>query len=226
MVRGGFTFIELVIAIVIMAIALMSVPLMLSQVNKSNSFVINQEAILAGATRIGDILTYPWDDKNVNSKSAAKILDVTNGDSELNRYPDNSSNRRVGNFKANYRRKFDTNITYASPIGRTGDKNSSAFDDMDDFNGTIQRISSLLPSGDYIKDINITTIVKYIKDTAIYSSSPVLNFDLNTSSASPTTNIKLVEVTVTDNMTHNKVVKLRAFSTNIGSYELLYRTFP
>jgi len=93
MVRKGFTFIELVVAIVVIGIALMSVPLLLSQASKSDEFSLNQEAVLAGSTKIGNILTFPWDDKLVNSLSVKHILDVTHGDSELNRYPNNTSSR-------------------------------------------------------------------------------------------------------------------------------------
>ena len=225
--RDGFTFIELVVAIVVIGIALMSVPLMLSQASKSDEFSLNQEAILAGATKIGNILTFPWDDKLANSLNVKHILDVTNGDSELNRYPNNNSTRRIGNFKTNFRRKFDSNITYASStLGRTGDQNASVYNDIDDFNGITETISSG-GVGDYIKDFNLTTTVKYISDTATYSSSPILNIgDINTSLATPSTNLKMVAVKVYDNTNNETITTLRAFSANIGSYELLYRTFP
>lgn len=227
MVRKGFTFIELVVAIVVIGIALMSVPLLLSQASKSDEFSLNQEAILAGATKIGNILTFPWDDKLVSSLSVKHILDVTNGDSELDRYPDNNSSRRIGNFKANFRRKFDANITYASAtLGNSTDTNTTAYNDIDDFNNVTQSISSG-GVGDYIKDFNLTTIVKYIDDNATYSSSPTLNLgDISTASATPSTNLKMVEVTVKDTTNNEVITTLRAFSANIGSYELLYRTFP
>jgi len=225
-VRKGFTFIELVVAIVVIGIAMMSIPLMLSQATRSNEFSINQEVILASSTKIGNILSFPWDDKLVGIVSAKPILDVTKGDSELNRFPNQSSTRRIGNFKANYRRKFDSNITYASSVlGQTNDNNASAFNDMDDFNGTTTQISSG-GNGDYIKGFTLTTTVNYISDKAIYSSSPTLNFDLNTTSITDnnTTNIKMVEVKATD-ANGNTITTLRAFSTNIGSYELIYRIF-
>ena len=224
--RKGFTFIELVVAIVVIAIALMSVPLLLSQASRTNAFNLNQEAVLAGATKIGNILTFPWDDKLVGQQNVKYILDVTNGDSELDRYPNTSSTRRIGNFKANYRRKFDTNQTFASiTLGRTGDANSTAFNDIDDFNGTVSRINGD-GTGDYVKDINISTTVKYISDDSNYSSSPILNFSLDINSTSPSTNIKLIEVKVNDNTNNQEITTLRAFSANIGSYELLYRIFP
>jgi len=227
MVRKGFTIIELIVAIVVIGIALMSVPLLLSQASKSDEFSLNQEAILAGSTKIGDILTYPWDDKLVSETNVKHILDVTNGDSELDRYPDNNHTRRKGNFKTNFRRKFDANTTYASTtLGRIGDTNTTAYNDIDDFNGNSEIINGG-GTGDYLMDLNLTTKVFYISDDANYSSSPTLNFgDLNTSLATPTTNLKMIEVKVANKANHQTITTLRAFSANIGSYELLYRTFP
>ncbi len=224
--KQGFTLIELIVAIIVIGIAMMSVPLLLSQSSRSNEFSLDQEAILAASTKIGNILSYPWDDKLVSEVDVKHILDVTHGDSELNRSPDNNSTRRIGNFKANYRRKFNTNLTYASVVlGKTGDTNTTAYNDMDDFNGTSDIINGS-GSGDYLMDLNLTTQVFYISDNAAYSSSPTLNFgDLNISAVTPTTNLKMVQVKVV-NLTNNQdITTLRAFSANIGSYELLYRTF-
>jgi len=221
MVKKGFTLVELVIAIVVMGIALMSIPLMLSQANKSDEFSINQEAILAGTTKVTDILTYPWNE--TNSSTVQYIFDVTNGDSDLNR-SQSDHNRRIGNFKAKYRRKFYNQITEANAT--LGHDKGNEFDDIDDFNGISETISSG-GTGDYLMDLNLSTRVVYISDNANYSSSPILNLgDLNISPTTPTTNLKMIEVTVTDNRTKETITTLRAFSANIGSYELLYRTFP
>ncbi len=219
--RKGFTLIELIVAIVVISIALMSVPLLLSQANKSNEFNINQEAILAGATKIGDILTYPWNESNASQ--TLQVFDVTQGDNNLSRYPDNTSTRRIGHFKENYRRKFYSQITQASLI--LGHENTNDFDDIDDFNGITESITNG-GVGDYIKDFNITTTVKYIDDNATYSSSPLLNMNINTIGVTPSTNLKMVEVKVVDTTNNEHITTLRAFSANIGSYELLYRTFP
>jgi len=219
MVKKGFTFIELVVAIVVIGIALMSVPLMLSQASKSNEFSINQEAILAGATKIGDILTYPWNE--TNSSTIQYIFDVK-GDSDLNRSK-NDNNRRIGNFKAKYRRKFYNQITEANAT--LGHDKGNEYDDIDDFNGVSEIINGS-GTGDYLMDLNLSTKVFYISDDANYSSSPTLNFDLNISSVTHTTNLKMIEVKVYNNTNHELITTLRAFSANIGSYELLYRTFP
>ena len=219
MVKKAFTLIELVVAIVVIGIAMMSVPLLLSQASKSNEFNINQEAILAGVTKISSILTYPWNE--TNSSGILQVFDVTNGDSNLSRYPDNNSTRRIGHFKEKYRRKFYDNITEANST--LGHDKGNEFDDIDDFNGEHFSVQNG-GTGDYLKELNLSVGVYYISDNANYSQNP-LNFPLSISSTVPTTNIKMVEVNVTDK-DHHLITTLKAFSTNIGSYELLYRTFP
>ena len=223
MVKKGFTLLELVIAIVVISIALMSVPLLLSQASESDEFNINQEAILAGATEMGDILTYPWNESNASQ--ILQVFDVTDGDIELNRsHADN--NRRIGHFKEKYRRKFYDDTTESNST--LGHDKGDEFNDIDDFNGEITSVSSG-GTGDYLKDLNLSIGISYISDDANYSHTTLNLGELNISSVqtysdpNATTNIKMIEINVSDN-NHNPITTLRAFSTNIGSYELLYRT--
>ena len=218
MVKKAFTLIELIVAIVVIGIAMMSIPLLLSQASKSNEFNINQEAILAGVTKISGILTYPWNE--TNSSDILQVFDVTQGDSELNRTT-TDKNRRIGHFKEKYRRKFYDNITEANST--LGHDKGNEFDDIDDFNGEHFSVQNG-GTGDYLKELNLSIGVYYISDIANYSQNP-LNFSLSTSVTTPTTNIKMIEVNVTDK-NHNLITSLKAFSANIGSYELLYRVFP
>ncbi len=228
MVKKGFTFIELIVAIVVIGIALMSVPLLLSQSSRSDEFSINQEAILAATTKMGDILTYPWND--TNSSGILQVFDVTHGDSQLNRYPDINSTRRIGHFKENFRRKFydnSDNIEHNASITLGLESHDHGdFNDIDDFNDTNFSVASG-GLGDYIQDLNLSVRVFYIRNNDVnYSQSPVLNFgDINTTSHIPSTNIKMVEVNVSDGHTNQIITTLKAFSCNIGSYQLLYRTF-
>ncbi len=219
MVKKAFTLIEFVVAIVVIGIALMSIPLLLSQASKSNEFNINQEAILAGITKMSNILTYPWNE--TNSSGVLKVFDVTNGNINLSRYPDNNSTRRIGHFKEKYRRKFYDNIAEANST--LGHDKGNEFNDIDDFNGEYFSVQSG-GTGDYLKELNLSVGVYYISDNANYSQNPFY-FYLTTSSSTPTTNIKMIEVNVTDK-NHNLITSFKAFSANIGSYELLYRTFP
>jgi len=116
--RAGFSMIELVLAIVIIAISVMTIPLMLSQSTNNDSFSIMQECILAARTKMGTILSHEWDTKSVGQDSSItyiRVLDVKAGDSELDRNQTTGNinkNRRIGHIIQDQRRRFhDGNST-------------------------------------------------------------------------------------------------------------------
>jgi len=221
--RNGSSMIELVIAIVVMGIAMMTLPLMLTRVQSNNEFAMQQEAILMARTELGDILTYPWDENSTDSSFNVGILD-TNGDSHFNRSPDNNSTRRIGHVKADKRRKFFATPTPAtpSPLGQEG----SDYNDLDDFitgnKVLIDSTDTNTTLGYKVSDSNMTISVNYISDNTNY---PFTTFDFNTTVAGTTTNIKMITVTLKNTLLNDGNITLRAFSANIGANQLLRRTF-
>ena len=226
--RKAASMIELVIAIVVMGIAMMTLPLMLTTTQSNNAFAMQQEGILAARTKLGDILTYRWD-KNSEQNGSIKVLDTN---SSYFRRKDTNSIRRIGHAKGNLRRKF-FNINnanrYASPIpNNPNDMNFSAIEDFNnhDFNITSFTINGkdANKSQDYrFIDTHLHINVKYINDN---NNTP---FDFNTTGLNHTTNIKMIEVntTTTDATSPDKNISftLRAFSCNIGANELLRRPY-
>jgi len=220
--RKASSMIELVIAIVVMGIAMMTLPIMLTRVQSNNEFAMQQEAILMARTQLGDILTYPWDEKSEDNSSNIGILD-TNGYSDFNR------TNRVGLVKQDKRRKFFTTPTAAtSSLGpETGE---SIPDDIDDFNTS--NIINLTGNtnanlGYKISDSNMSVSVKYIDDSTTYSNNGMATFDVNTSATPPvgTTNIKMITVALQNTLLVDGNITLHAFSANIGADQLLRRTF-
>lgn len=229
--RKAATLIELLFAIIIISIALMSVPVVIAQAVKTDEFSLNQEALLAGATKMGNILTHAWDENGTQEDiSAAKVLVVSNGDSELEQYPDKNSSTRIGHFKTDKRRKFwETNSSVfleASPIGRE-ESGSDPNDDIDDFNGeTAQLNVSVSNDYDYIKNFQMKTNVYYVDDSADYNTTTgTLTFGFKTTSEPNPTNIKMIETTIIDKDTNEPIATFRSYASNIGEYELLYRDF-
>jgi prepilin-type N-terminal cleavage/methylation domain-containing protein len=223
--RSGFSLVELVLSIVVIAIALMTVPLMIGQGAKSNQYALVQESILAARTKMGNILSYKWDDcASSASASIVRVIDVTAGDSQLDR---NTTLRRVGHIDEDLRRRMsDTEVN--ATLGQEG----GIFDDIDDFDGestTVSTVGASTPEGefDYLdKDLNLTTSIAYISDDANYSQQ-TLTFDFNVSttgtfSAANSTNIKMVELNATSANRDFPFV-FRIFSCNIGQSKLLER---
>lgn len=220
--RSAMSMIELVFAIVIMGIAVMSLPLILTQVENNNAFAMQQEAILAAKAKIGDILTYEWDDKSYDvTVQRSYVLDTTNGDSELGRV--GTTNQRVGHINADNRRKlYDSTVALnsrsASAIGSDG----GDLDDIDDFSGQATTISATLETAgtlDYVfTTLTLTPTITYAADTANYASSTLGTFILNPADSGTITNIKTISVAVSG---AQNAITLRTFSCNIGESSLL-----
>jgi prepilin-type N-terminal cleavage/methylation domain-containing protein len=224
--RSGFSLIELVLSIVVIAIALMTVPLMLGQGAKSNQYALVQESILAARTKMGNILSFKWDENaSTTATSIVRVVDVVQGDAQLDR---NTSNRRIGHTKEDLRRRMTDVETNAS----LGQEVVGIFDDIDDFDGESTSVSPVGAAGvkgeyDYLdEDLNLTTIVRYISDDANYSQQ-TFTFDFNVSSAANfsdinSTNIKMVELRATS-INRDFPFVFRIFSSNIGQSKLIER---
>lgn len=209
------SLIELVFTIVIMGIAVMSLPLILTQVQRNDTFAMQQEAILAAKAKIGNILTYEWDEKSYDlTASRSFVLDTTGAD-ELRRV--GTTNMRRGHILAESRRKFFDANTTASPIASDG----GDLDDIDDFNGTSNPLTVTAGENagtlDYIFNLNLNTSITYATDSATYNVSPVA-FTFNPDNNATVTNIKTISVTVSGG---DQNITLRAFTCNIGESLLL-----
>ena len=216
--KKASSMIELVIAIVVMGIAMMTLPMMLTTVQNNNTFALRQESILLARTQIGDIITYPWDEKSEDSSFNVAILDTNS--TAYRRKP--NSTRRIGHVKADKRRKFFTKETNATTsLGREG----TDYNDIDDFDTKDLNLADATDVNATLgyklsTDLNISISVKYISDINLTSI-----FDFNqTSTPVGTTNIKMIEVSLTNSQLDGNIT-LRAFSSNIGANQLLRRTW-
>jgi len=222
MKRAAFSLIELVFAIVIISISVMTVPLMLQQSAKSDNFAMMQESILAARTKMGNILSYPWDDASIEENTTIiRVLDVVNGDSELAR--NGNSLRRKGHIQESKRRRLhDGNasvLTY--PLG-TVDTNITDWNDFDDKNATViaSGTDTATDNFDYLdKNLSLGTKVYYIDDKIDYNQTTIA-FDFNVSTKASitnvnnSTNIKMIELEV-GSLMYTPFI-FRTFSCNIG----------
>jgi len=225
--KKGFSLIEVVFAIVIISISLMSVPMLLKQSSKSDEFSIMQEAILATSTKMGNILSYPWDSRSYDSTNAIlRTLDIHNGDSELNRVTGSrDSNLRRGHIYQDKRRKF---FDFTS-VGRVYPNHSigATANSINYFHGKSVSIGGS-DAYDY-KDanMNMASSVFYVSDVANYSQrhivSSVNTTTINNIMGVRDTNIKMVQITTNSpKLNHN--LTLRCYTCNIGQSKLLTRT--
>jgi prepilin-type N-terminal cleavage/methylation domain-containing protein len=218
MQNRAFTLIELIITIVIIGIVSLSFPLIMTQTGRNIEIATQQEAILAGKTYIGTILSYPWDGNTQYIGDTAMILETDNAthasDDEFNRVA--GTNLRLGNIDGAGRRRLSVNTPTA--FGAFGGVVPSA--DMDDFNNRVENLNTVAADMDYMFRLQLTPAVSYVSDSADYANDTV-NFEFRTAAALDITNIKMVAVNVVDIGAGTNVnVTLRAYSANIGEYDM------
>ena len=235
--RPAIAMIELIFAIVIMGIILMSAPLLISTAAKSGYVAIQQESINEAASRVNMIMGFHWDENSADETILDPILQTGSPVTDLaeSTYTDgNLTGRRIGTPRESYRSfvRPDGNRSAATPAVALG--NDGSENDVDDFMGTI----GLILSGDggfedYIeKNVTIVTEVSYISDgnDGYYNTGNTINFDANfTQALGSTTSIKRISTTLTSDAASpdelDKTITLHAFSCNIGGYKLEERDF-
>jgi archaellin len=232
--------IELIFALVIMAIVMMSAPMLISTASKSSSTAMQQEGINEASSRINMIMGYAWDENNTNS-TYTPILHTTAGHADLAMVA--LTSRRKGTPNQSQRTFIfadanSSNLFTSLPINLgfdAGETVEADVDDIDDFIGDINLTQIGAASTDYIEKatININTAIRYISDVTTndygrriithtaFTPMPLITDD---------SNIKEIVVTLTSTDITNatileKTIVLRAFSCNIGTYNLKERSF-
>jgi len=236
-IRKGIAMIELIFALVVMGIVLMSAPMMISTAAKSAYVSLQQESIAVAAAEIGMILTYHWDEGDTNETKSTPIL-TTISIADLNASV--PTGRRAGTPKLSGRTFFTSlgGIEFAST--NLNNAEGGEMDDVDDFNGVVSILTdyeaAITAEGDYVdKNISILPSVSYIYDRpsngATYLGSNTalwLNDPFNTPATEATSNIKMINIRLTTLNANDEVAKnisLNAFTCNIGEYTLNERSF-
>ena len=240
MVKKGIAMIELIFALVIMGIVLLSAPMLIQQSIRSGNVALQQEAIAAAASQTAIVLSMHWDENNSNIPvGISPILDT-------NRVPFdfNETTVPVGLIGVNSRNSEDGNETLIpSTVFGTDETNNTDtnesdytdFDDVDDYHNSTfgllvfnnEKTSSDI--GDYV-DVNITmsTTINYTEDredtgvnTPLNDTTIALNNKINSTPLGVISNIKFVRVNLTSDSGIKELEKnitLRAFSCNIGTF--------
>jgi len=234
--RRGVALIELIFAIVIIGLTLMSVPNLLQIATQSGYVSIQQEAINEAATHLNIIMGYHWDENDTDTRFIDPILKVNAGDNELDEYA--NTGRRAGTPLKSMRSfiREDGKVLKASSLGLDTGESKGNEDDVDDFNNqdySLVQIESA--TEDYIEKttVNIHTDVNYLFDSTTgsttYRSSSAISYDPSfTNDPGDTTNIKHIRVTLTSTSGTselNKNIVLDAFICNIGATQLAERRF-
>jgi len=203
--RAAFTLIELIFAIVIIAISVISLPMMSQTVSEGIDANIVQEAIFASATELNEAVTAHWDENSIEvgmPDSSARVI-------EIGAFCSNDSNSSTfrqmpGHINQPlHRRCLDSNTTAASNASATA---VDSLDDMEHGDGNIT-IGTLGSEG--------------YKET--YQSNVVVSPNANFNGAN-NPNMKSIVSTVKDEG-GNTIALLRTYSANIGEVDYYKRNY-
>ena len=204
MVKHAFTLIELIFAIVLIAISVLSLPVMNQVIAKNNDKGLVQEAVFAAATELNEATTALWDENSLDASATyARVIDTGGCDN-------NSSSFRFRLLPGHitqplHRRCVDSNATTIS--NASVDANIDALDDKEHAEKDIF--------------INATVSAQGYKDTykSILSVTPNASFG-----GAANKNIKKIEVTIKKN-DGTVISKLITYSANIGEVDYYKKAY-
>jgi len=228
--RKGIAMIELIFALVILGITLMSAPLLVSQATNSSIVTFQQESIAIAAAHTSALMTYAWDEANTGDR-ATRILSVDTANAALDlAVPPLTRNIRGQGpiLIPNSRIRVFTTIPLAAvaPIVLGQDATDGGNNnDVDDFNGALQTFQQIQAGnaanqGEYMAQDSVLNFnITYMPD--IVAGNFALNpIGFNTAlplvgAALNSTNIKLLTVNLIS-VNANTNIQLQAFMCNIG----------
>ena len=198
--RFAFTMIELIFAIVIIAISVMSLPMMTQVTQKGIESNILQEAIFAASAELMGATAGYWDEvsmRDVNVSHLSRVIDIgTSNDCN------NTTKLKPGHINQPFHR-------------RCLDENPTAITDLDK---NITSIYSLDDAAHGAQDIFVNTATDETGYKKLYKS------EIDVSLSSTDNNIKIITATVTDS-DGNPITVLKTQSANIGEIDYYKRTF-
>lgn len=207
--RSAFTLIELIFAIVIIAISVVSIPIMTNAIGKGVENNLIQEGIFGASAKINQILSYRWDENSidesvdVNATGLAKVID-RNGTSC------NGDRLKPGHiFEALHRKCLDNNATRVSITFGSDGESVAEYDDVDDFTSNTGDLFTGSSSSDAYKQAytyEVTVNTPTLGITGLYDD-------------------EVKEVVVTVKIDGQDITELKAYTFNIGEVEYYKRMY-
>jgi prepilin-type N-terminal cleavage/methylation domain-containing protein len=237
--KNGFSMIELVIAIVVIAISVISLPMMVTQANKSDEDAMNQDVFFHCMVIMNDIGSRYWDASvvaQVNAGNGSLIVKAKNANTPITVRDTNLDNNsvvgldyRIGHFAraiGDTRKFYEQNLSdpnfYASAIYTGSGKDLSADATVMDFLDLTKEKDPNNAGVDAMFIVDVT----YVPDTCQPNGTgkETCTWDLTGTTniytfAADSTNLKRAVVTATRKYgsSQTATVKYSAFFSNVGS---------
>ena len=232
--KKGFTLIELIFTIVILAITTMAIPRIVAQTTELNALAIKEELVYNAKALMSRVSKAQWDSAYANDATCGGDASCMRRILTINPPADGVPEVRPGILNEASRREVSTQAPATKrQFGRKGISiGSGRYNDIDDYDQftTDIRVGDLVGSssrGDFVLNTRINIDVDYIPEpfnAAQYAAGVNLNGVLSDRPNNDTpTNIKMVRVSAIDlndavarDGNGTKAVVLKAFLSNIG----------
>ncbi len=218
--RKAFTMIELIFAIVLIAVVMLTIPTMIQVNNKALEGNAAQEAIFLVSAVLSGTTTLLWDANSLGGTDGnvtlSKVLDVNgSGNVAYDRWDqvdgvlDINSTIRRGSLDEDMHRQMFSAYAVPAQSGTTPLTISQTFDST--------------ATGESLG----LKLAYTISATRIFVNDNPTNFAFTTTAAGQQTNIKMtqVEINATIDGTPRTVSRLRAYTCNIGEIDYAKRRF-
>lgn len=229
--KRGIAMIELIFALLIMGIVLLTTPMLIQQSIQSSNVALQQESIAAIASHTGIILSKHWDEGDANlSAGVAPIITL------LNPAAQSPFNLAGIGLDANVSGRTSTLSGNDINVSALGQDVLTVFDDVDDYNNNpvtlnvfAGEVSDYTTLGDYVdRDITIATTVTFASDrpNANVLIGPNINAGnqiFGNQNIAFDSNIKFIQTRLTTTngeVELDKNITLNSFSCNLGTYSL------
>lgn len=218
--REGFTLIELIFSMVIIALVFTVIPKIIFAFNKSDNFSIREDALFNGVSTVNMISRLPWDENNTLHN------DILLTNSSNSRFDCNTtSHYRVGGFVGS---RNCENALQASAISSDGESDPAFLNDFDDFNDI--NISANIGTDSLYTLSN--RVFYALDDSTVFSydyagKSVVIHLE-NISESNSSTNLKMLRTDVYYSGKRGKVRQISNFyyvSSNIGQVLIKKRSW-
>lgn len=248
--KKAFTLLELIVAIVVVAIAVLALPRIITASQRSNELALRQELIFYAKGQASYIMKFPWDSRALNSADICStpiscgIFDRKTPIHQIAANGEATTTQRLG-IKGSRRDWSGINITspatgaVPADIGPTSKASFGTtktvpefadYLDVDDFDGANYNTTSAIDDGDFLTSTRVNINVNYVSDTLItpagfacgnsYVNSENLCVVFDNGAAARPSNIKVIEVIATDTAETDYQAIIRAYVFNIGSLDL------
>jgi Tfp pilus assembly protein PilV len=226
--KRAVAMVELIFAMVIIAIVLLSAPMLIHQASKSNNVLLQQEAIAAISAHTSILLSKHWDEADANLSGGVAVSPILKTSNGAGIFDFNVTNTRQGFGDVPGRLTLHQGATLPASIIGDDLNDRDDIDDYHDKNNTVilysNSESTSATIGDYVDiNLNMHTTVRYTRDTPVnFNITSTTNTDINQSIVG-TSNVKFVSVHLTSesNVSElNKSIIMNVFSCNIGTVSI------